>query len=224
ATRILSEVRVEFSEAYGKEWTSSKVLRISTGGPALIAVKPKAVRTIEDLKGLQIRVPIKDGSEMLKALGGIPVGMPLADLAVGLEKGTVDGAAMQRYSLQAYKVAELTKYVTEFPLYVPPDNFTVMNWDSYNKLPADLQEAIDSTMEWSINDYTEAVDNGDIEGTAYAEGLGVEFITLESDEMARWMETVKPVQEQIAAEMEAKGYPAVELLQFCRGRIAEYIK
>jgi TRAP-type C4-dicarboxylate transport system substrate-binding protein len=224
ASKILNEVRVKFSEAYGKEWTKSKVFRISTGGPALIVTKPKAVRALEDLKGLQLRVPVKDASDALTAMGGKPVGMPMADLAVGLEKGTVDGACAQAYALKSYKIADLTKYVTEFPLYVPPDNFTVMNWDSYNKLPADLQKALDSTAEWQQQDYSAAIDAADDEGRAYAKGLNLEFITLTPAEKQRWLDIMTPVQNKIAADLDAKGYPCTEALKFIRGRIAEYVK
>jgi TRAP-type C4-dicarboxylate transport system substrate-binding protein len=223
-TRIVDEVAKKFSSSWDKEWSSNKVLWTTTAGPAMVVTKSKAVRSLEDLKGQQLRVPVKPASELLTALGGTPVGMPLADLAVALEKGTVDGCTLQGYSLKAYKVADLTKYTTKMTLYAPPDWFTVMNKDSYSKLAPELQKVIDNSMEWGKRDVIKAFDDADADGIEYAKKLGMEFITLSPQERTRWMSIIGPVQDKQAAEYDVKGYPDTEILKFIRDRIAAYVK
>ena len=52
----------------------------------------KPVKTVEDLKGLQIRVPTNQiQTKGFEVLGATPVGMSLGDVYTALQQGTIDG-------------------------------------------------------------------------------------------------------------------------------------
>ena len=52
----------------------------------------KAVKNIDDMKGMRIRVSGEGASKMVKAIGGHPTFIPAVDTYSGLERGTVDAA------------------------------------------------------------------------------------------------------------------------------------
>lgn len=222
-TRILDDLRKKFPE-WDKEWEAVKVLWAASDSPAYIVTKPRPVKTLEDLKGLQLRVPVREAAEGLKALGGTPVGMPLADFVIGLEKGTVDGGTVQKRAIQSYKLVPAAKYCTEMSLYSPSNWFTVMNWNKWKALPPDLQKVIDDNREWGKRDCVETFDAGDKAGLEWAKNLGMEFITLKPEEKKRWLAILADAYGKLAADLDAKGYPATKAFSFVRERMVEYIK
>jgi len=223
STRILDEIRKKFP-AWDKEWEATKELFAIAIGPANIITKSKPARTLEDLKGLQLRVPVREAAEMLQVMGGTPVGMPIAELLIGMQKGTVDGATVQLYAIESFKFAPTAKYCTYFSLYNPSNYFVTMNWDVFKKLPPDLQKVIDDSREGFKHDMVTAYDDGDKGAVAWAKKQGMEFIALKPEERRRWLSVIGPVQDRQAAELDAKGYPATEVLKFTRERIEAYVK
>jgi TRAP-type C4-dicarboxylate transport system substrate-binding protein len=222
-TRILDEIREKFP-AYNKEWEDTKEMFDIAIGPACLITKSKPLRTLEDIRGVQIRVPVREAAEMLKTMGGIPVGMPMGELLIAMKKGTVDGASVQLYAIQSFKLAPTAKYCTLFSLYNPSNYFMVMNWDKYNKLPKDLQKIIDDSRPWVKQQMVEAYDQGDQSGIAWAKKQGMEFITLKREERAKWLSVIGPEQDKMAADLDSKGYPGTEVLKFVRERMDVYIK
>jgi TRAP-type transport system periplasmic protein len=180
---------------------------------------------MSDLKGMQIRVPVKESGDEIKALGGTAVSMPLTDLTTALQKNTVNGCAMQLYSMEAYKIADIAKYCTLISLYAPPDFAVNMNWNSYNSLSADLKKVIDDSLDWIRGENIKAFTEADIHGKAYAESKGVQFINLTPQEKERWVSLViNVVQQNQAAALDAKGYPYTEVVKLIKAKIAEYVK
>ena len=75
-----------------------------TSGARSFYTKDKAIRTPEDLKGLKIRVQdMKSQTDMLKALGGIPVAMSYGDVYTSLQTGIIDGTENNETALTTGK-------------------------------------------------------------------------------------------------------------------------
>ncbi len=209
-SKIVASMWKDFPELR-KEWDKTKVLWIHAAGPAVFATT-KPVRTQADLKGLSLRVPVPEAADALRALGGTPVSMPLADLVIGIEKGTVHGGTVFKEAIESYKLP--IKYINEFSMYSSSNWFMVMNLDSWNKLPASLQKVIDDSAEWGRAESIKAYDAADASAIKYAKGLGVEIITLPTAERAKWLEIVIATYSKKAGELDAKGYPATKLLEY----------
>lgn len=81
-----------------------------TSGARSFYTKDKAIRTPEDLKGLKIRVQdMKSQTDMMKALGGIPVAMAYGDVYTSLQTGIIDGTENNETALTVGKHGEICK-------------------------------------------------------------------------------------------------------------------
>lgn len=210
ASRIVAEVWKKFPE-FRKEWESTKLLWMHASGPAVVAtIKP--VRVMADLKGLSLRSPVPEASDALRELGGNPVSMTSADMVIGIQKGTVHGGLVFKEAIESFKLP--VKYVTEFGMYCSSNWFLVMNWDSWKKLPSDLQKIIDDSLEWGKSESIKAFDAADAHAVEYAKSQGVEFIKLSPSEEAAWFGKVDISNRRHAAALDAKGYPATKVLEF----------
>ena len=209
-SRIVAEVWKNFPE-FRKEWEAVKVLWINASGPAVVATT-RPVRTMEDLRGLELRVPVPEAADALRALGGTPVSMTSADMVIGIRRGTVHGGLVFKEAIESFKLP--VKYVTEFGMYLSSNWFLVMNLGSWNKLPADLQKVINDSLEWGRNESIKAFDAADASAVEYGKKEGMEFIKLSAAEQARWFEIVDNNNRKHAAALDEKGYPATEVLEF----------
>jgi TRAP-type C4-dicarboxylate transport system substrate-binding protein len=99
--------------------------------PQQVLWSRKPVRNLDDLKGMNIRVYGTAQTEMLKALGAVPVSIPLAEVYTALEQGTVDGGITGTYTGYALKWYEVNKYQIEMNLGPAIGTLTVSNktWD-----------------------------------------------------------------------------------------------
>jgi TRAP-type C4-dicarboxylate transport system substrate-binding protein len=220
-TQLLDDVRAQFADAFNKEWKDNKMLWIVAEGGANIVTVNKQITQMSDIKGLQLRVPTAQTAEVIKSLGGTSVTMPLTDLTTALQKNTVNGCTMQFYSLKVYKIADLTKYVIQMPLYAPPDYGVTMNLNTYNSLSPDLQKVINDSLPWAKEQTLKAYEQADAEGKAYGEAQGLKFTTLAPEEQARWFLVIDTVLKNQAAALDAKGYPDTAALNFIKADLAK---
>jgi len=210
ASRIMAEVWKRFPEV-AKEWEGVKVLWTHGSGPAVVA-STKPVRVMADFKGLSLRSPVPEASDALRELGGTPVSMTSADMVIGMSKGTVHGGLVFKEAIESFKLP--VKFVTEFGMYASSNWFMVMNWDSWKRLPVDLQKIIDASLEWGRSESIKAFEAAEASSVAYARGQGVEFIKLAPAEQAAWFAKVDASNRKHALAMDAKGYPATKVLEF----------
>ena len=206
ANRVQWEVFQKFKP---EEWAETHVLVLFACTPCSIWSNT-AIRSVDDMKGLEIR-STGFTAQMVEALGGTPVGAPQAEAYEMLQKGIVDGAWSSVDVLMGWKQAEVTKYLTLVGSYVSTF-FIVMNLDTWNSLPKDIQKSIDGlaeeVMEWSATSWERRHN----EGLQYARDHGLEIITLSPAEMTRWNQALKPVLDDYVARMEAEGLPGREFL------------
>ena len=90
ASAVLWQLYQKFP-AIQKEFSDVVPLLLYTTSPYFMLTTKKQVKTIEDLKGLKIRIPGGPPTEMIKALGAVPAPIPMPDMYQALDKGVVDG-------------------------------------------------------------------------------------------------------------------------------------
>lgn len=92
-----------------------------TSGARSFYTKDRAIRTPADLKGLKIRVQdMKSQTDMLEALGGIPVAMSYGDVYTSLQTGIIDGTENNETALTTGKHGEICKvYSTDRHAMIP---------------------------------------------------------------------------------------------------------
>ena len=87
ATDIGNEM---YEKALKSEFEGVKVLELNGCISSYLWTK-KPVHTREDAKGLKIRSPGGFQTNYIKSLGAEPIFMPLSDVYLSLETGTIDG-------------------------------------------------------------------------------------------------------------------------------------
>jgi len=94
-----------------------------------------------DFAGTKIRV-FPAFIPLTKALGAVPVNLPMGDIYTAMERGTVDGFYMSHYGFVTdFSWHEVTKYVVDYDLY-KATAVILANPQKWQKLPVDIQKAI----------------------------------------------------------------------------------
>ena len=218
----------EYAEKNRKDdFPGLKVIAVHTHGPGLIHSK-EPVNKLEDLKGMKLRGPTRVITNMLGALGAVPVGMPVPAVPEAVSKGVIDGAAIPWEVTLPLKMSELVQNHTGFTgthgLYTATFLFA-MNEASYNKLPADLKKVIDDNSGVEAAAWAgRAMEAGDAVGLKKATAAGNNIVTLDAAETKRWDDASKSVVTDWIAEMKEKGIDGAMLIKDAQALIAKNTK
>ncbi len=122
----------------------------------------KQVSSVEDLKGLKIRVISSEvETAMAEALGATGVPLPLAETVPSLQRKIVDGVRTSAGVMAALKVNAVAKnlFVTRDSMIVC---MAILSKKFYDKLPANLQAVVieaGKKAETRLHDYTKKFDD-----------------------------------------------------------------
>jgi TRAP-type C4-dicarboxylate transport system substrate-binding protein len=223
SSAVSSRIRKELLEKFPimlDEFKDSHVLWLVAHGPANIHSN-FPIHSLADLQGKTLRSPPGGATEIMKALGANPVAMPMDETYISIEKGIVDGLSVNDEVLKSWKLADVTSYTSVLHHYTGPF-FCAVNLNSWNSLPANVQETITGLNDWAREEMIKGWDRVDQEGREYAEAAGHEFIEFTPEQRAEIYETLKPVHAGWAANLEEKGMPGNEILQELYRLVAEY--
>jgi TRAP-type C4-dicarboxylate transport system substrate-binding protein len=106
----------------------------------------KAIRKLDDAKGLKIRTAGGAQSDWVKALGAVPVSVPSPDIYSGIERGSIDCSMSDPSMLdKGAKLWEVAKSVTLLPMGVVLGANYVYNPDYWKGLkPAERKILLDT--------------------------------------------------------------------------------
>ena len=211
ATEVINSVYKKFMP---KELLDTEVMYLHAHGPGLVHTKGKAVRTLEDMKGLKLR---GHGTSALvvKALGGTPVPMPMPETYQSIQKGVVSGSVYPFEANKGWKLGEVTDYATcAFSAAYTTSFFVVMNKDKWNKISKKDQKIIEQINEEWIVKHGQAWDSSDMEGIKYFLNQGGQIIGLDKKEAEKWKNAVAPVIDDYVKKGKEKGIPAQEVVDF----------
>jgi TRAP-type C4-dicarboxylate transport system substrate-binding protein len=161
--------------------------------PGTLHMANKRVRTLEDFKDLNIRVPSDLVASTLKSVGANPVIISSSHTYEALERKTVDGAFMPFEAVYAFHINKLLKYHTKTKLYSNIIMF-LMNQNSYAKLPGDLQKVIDKNSGMELaKTVADIEDEDDKKGLLEAKTLGHETDVLSPEDELQWIKLTEPI-------------------------------
>jgi TRAP-type C4-dicarboxylate transport system substrate-binding protein len=219
ATAVINAVYNKFMP---EELMDTQVMYLHAHGPGLVHTRDKAVRKLEDMKGLKLR---GHGTSSLvqKALGATPVPKPMPETYQMIQKGVVEGASYPFEANKGWKLGEVTKYCTAaFSAAYTTSFFVVMNKDKWKMIPRDDQKTIEQiNREWVIK-HGEAWDASDLAGIVFFLNQGGEIIGLDKKEAARWEEAVAPIAGDYAAKLNEKGFNGKEIVDFIKAELKKY--
>ncbi len=217
ATRIANEYIDFFKPAELDEVT---FLFAHAHGPGILASRRK-IGSVAELSGRTIR-GTGLSAQMVQALGANPVGMSQGDTYEALRKGVVDGTLCPIETLKGWKQGEVINHVIRIPaIGYTTAMFVVMNKNTWNSLPPELQELIRQVnLEWQ-HKHGLAWDEADQEGENFVRELGKSFHDFPAEENALAKKAFEPMFTDWAAKLEAKGLPGNQALQFMQKQFAQ---
>jgi TRAP-type C4-dicarboxylate transport system substrate-binding protein len=224
---VQSHVMLDFYEKFKpKEWEGVIPLDFITPPPFWLATTKKPVRTLDDLKGLQVRVTSKPAADLLTLMGAAPRVIPITETYEQLAKGVMDGVTAGPEAFPAFKFNEVCKYFTDFShIAMGNCSYMVANVQTFGKLSAADQKlmrelgaafGLDRAKTW---DYY-----NDIEIANLKKAEGKEAITMAPAEQQKMRVLAQQVVDNYIKDTTAKGLPAADYVKYVKERIDYWSK
>lgn len=110
--------------------------------PGQAVYSPNQINTLEDLKGLTIRVVDANGTDFFGALGATPIQMPWGEVVPSLAAGTIKGVTTSSSSGVDGSFWEFTPFMSTFN-WQASSNIMSVNLDAWNALPQEDRDNIE---------------------------------------------------------------------------------
>jgi len=208
-SEVLWKLYEQFPEIQN-EFKDVKVLLFYTSEPYTLITRNKPVKTIEDLRGLKLRMTGGPPTDMVRALGGTPMLIPMPDNYMALSQGVIDGMGAPWEAVHVWRFYEVVNYYTEVPF--PAVYFSIaMNKNKWNSLPKDTQDAIMSVSGLQGSKFWGRKFMDDMRASALQviteQGQGDNVFSLSDQERERWIKTgAEPIWKDWVKQMEGLKY------------------
>jgi len=201
-------------DLFQPEYKRVKLIGLWSSAENVFYSAKKPIRTVEDLKGMKIRVPSRNSGTLVEAWGGTPVSMPVSEVYNALQTGVIDAAMIDGTATKAFRLGEVANYVTVGMKTTNSPFFIVMNRDAWSDL-TDEQKAVveDAGKQASLNGQAMqlrvAADGIDSFGAA----AGKEVIRLTAEQAAPFDAIADQVTAKIVAEIGGDATKIAEALK-----------
>jgi len=175
----------------------------------------KPIVTVDDFKGLKMRVAGLIFTYAAEYLGALPLTISAFELTDALARGTVDAILADRPWAFTIGMADVAEYANVWMICPPWCNSVVINEAGFNALPADLQEILKDTAKQFAGQFYYGTEVVSLIINMSIEAAGVTIAYPEPAEVAKARELTKPA---IDKWLEIAGPDGPELLAI----ISEY--
>ena len=185
----------------------------------------KEINSLEDVKGLKMRIP-GIGGEVLKEAGGIPVTLPGGELFTALQTGVIDATEwVGPYNDLTFGFHQAAKYYY-YPGWHEPGPMLelLINMDAWNSLPKHLQVIIETATK-AVNQDTldEYLARNNQALTELIEVHGVELRKLPDDVIEEFRVISNEILSDLAKEDDVIGNVYDSYIEF-KNNVTEYHK
>jgi TRAP-type C4-dicarboxylate transport system substrate-binding protein len=189
-------------------------LMLWTSPPRFLITTKRQVKTMEDMRGLKLRIAGGPPSEQLKALGAVPIQMAMFDIYQAMDKGVIDGTDSAWEAISSFKFYEVAKYYTFVNLALYHFSL-VMNKQKWEGLPKEIQEAITGVSGLEASKFFGRNFYDNIESSVIEQikksGFPMITYTLPPEEVERWRRVAgEPIWKDWVKKMEGKGLPEAQ--------------
>jgi TRAP-type C4-dicarboxylate transport system substrate-binding protein len=195
-----------------KEFEQVKILTLFTCPPANIMTN-KPVKSLKDLKGMELRVP-GTAVDILKNLGGNPIAMPQSDTPEALQKGVIKGHISSMEVLKDFNYAAYTPYATITNLWVVTFA-VVMNQEKWNSLPEDVKKVF-GDMGREQAEWTGKYVDGHVKEAldwSKEQYKNFQIFELSASDKATISKSVKPIVDEYVKRVNASGLPGDQIIK-----------
>ncbi|WP_436643088.1 TRAP transporter substrate-binding protein DctP [Microbaculum sp. FT89] len=187
--------------------------------PAIISLNygialREPIESLEDLKGKKIRAVGVYG-ELMQKLGASPVVVPGAELYTALQLGTIDGMVYGPAAIHEQDLQGFVKSMILSPNLNTGVGHWVVNRDTWESLPEDLQEVIEFAAYYGNLAQTMNYSAVETEGVGTIKAAGVTPVELSEADRAKMNAVALELWNEIAtrSELAAKGVEIVKQQQ-----------
>ena len=189
-----------------------KVLFPYVLGPYILEAKTP-IHTLEDLQGKKILISGEWGAKMIESLGAVPLGLPTPERYVALQTVAADGSVLGYDISLGFKLYELCKYTTLTGFGSWMAGLCVINMDTWDSLPKDIQEIMievgKEASEWQA---TVAMEEDLATRQRLEAEEGVTFYELPFEERVRWANAMPNLPADYVDMGEEMGLPARKVM------------
>ena len=212
ATRLTN---VFYKKFRPKEFDETHVLYFHAPGPGLFHTK-KVISGIEDIKGMRIKANASS-AKIIQAVGGSPITMPISETYDALQKGLVDGIALNTDTLKSLKYSDHIHCTLENTgVAYTTALFVIMNKSKWNQLAPDIQKIFDEVSQKYSEKMGRAWDEADLEAKDFVMKKGGHtFVPASKEQITKAHEKMRPIMNEYLQRMKAKNLPGEEALKFC---------
>ncbi|MEY4640486.1 MAG: hypothetical protein RLZZ227_480 [Pseudomonadota bacterium] len=206
------------SAQFARELEGLKVLAVQGGSLPGIITRTHEVRSLDDLRGLRLRVPT-ELIEVLRELGADPVNMPMAEVYSALAKGVLDGVVAPMDTFQALHFAEVAQAYAD--LVIPRGAYPAraMGLQRWQGLSAEHQQVLEE----GIAVWEDALERRNAaaleQGRAEALAQDITFTTVPREEQARFDALYLAQAERNAASLAAYGIDGLDVFGRARASV-----
>ncbi len=208
---VSSHVANDYFNKYDPKGFSETKMMYWFASPPSVIILNKPAKTIADLKGLKIRGTARIG-EVVSCLGAIPTSAPAGEVYTNISRNVMDGIMWPISTLDEWKLADLKPKITNcwqvggvFAFY------TVMNKDTWNKLPSNIQKIFMEVAEEMITKHAAFYDGADLKGYAMGQSAAAEVFNLSKEDINKAIKMIQPVADKWVSGMVEKGFKAEDL-------------
>jgi len=195
------------------------VLAVQGGSLPGIVTRDKPVRSLEDLKGMRIRVPT-ELLNVMRDLGADPVNMPMGDVYSALAKRVIDGLVAPTDTFRALHLSEVAKYYTRMRVWrgaYPARAMGMRRWQSLSDAQRAVLEAGIPVWEQALaQENRKALD----EGWELAQKSGVIASELSAEDQKRFDELYLHEAQRNAQSLDRYGIDGMKVFRISRASVA----
>ena len=208
-SKRLSELAPEY---LAKEHEGLKILWVASTPPLMFHSK-RALRKVEDWKGMKVRYAGQQFRDLIDALGAVPLPVPPPETQDALAKGIVEAATFPYEGAASFGLDTVVKYTVE-PGVANNSLAAVINPAKFASLPPDLQKLIEETTgPQAAEKFGKDFDEAEAGGKKKFISQGVEIISLPPEEVAKMKKLFAPQIETAIATVEKQGKPGKKFFE-----------
>ena len=173
----------------------------------------KKIASLDDIKGLKLRVAQPEQGEMVRRFGGTSVTISAPEVPSALDRGVVDGI------YTAGVGAVLWKDLLKFGYLVPVNwnnSYIIANAEAFNKLSPDLQKKLRQAAEKIAKWNQDTMQQEESESVEVVKKAGMEITVAKAEEAAKVADTMKSYWDDWA---KSRGPDVVEALAKVRAAL-----
>jgi TRAP-type C4-dicarboxylate transport system substrate-binding protein len=202
----------EFGDEMMKEFKGMKPMGLRAMVGRHLFTTDRQVIVPDDIKGLRI-LSSGGSTDMLEAVGAVPVFSLPPDWYTNLERGLGDGHEIHWAAMGAFKLIDLCDFGLLFGEAGESSTLDTYLWnlETWNSLPPDIQEIIEEATLIRIEEENKLEAEEVRAGIEYAKEVGMTIHTTSPEELKLWQDATKPVHAKWVTETTKLGYPAQEI-------------